>query len=77
MGKHISEIIVYKNQKRKRGCRVRLGFTGLLGGISQPVNTDADGVAHITHSSTGKAEIFVDGKKVGEDKFPNCVVIYL
>ncbi|MBP0002723.1 MAG: hypothetical protein J7642_03205 [Cyanobacteria bacterium SBC] len=77
MGKHISKIIVYKNQKRKRGCRVRLGFTGLLGGMSQPVNTDADGVARVGHSSTGNAEIFVDGKKVGEGKFPDRVILYL
>ncbi|MBO9998209.1 MAG: hypothetical protein J7641_04240 [Cyanobacteria bacterium SID2] len=45
--------------------------------MSQPVNTDADGVARVGHSSTGNAEIFVDGKKVGEGKFPDRVILYL
>ncbi len=78
MKKHISEVIVYKNQNRKSGARVTLGFTALFNmGMTDSVRTDSNGVARIHHDSEGHANIFVDGSKVGEDRFPNRVIVYL
>jgi hypothetical protein len=38
-------------------------FPGLLGGMTRPESTDSYGKALIEHSSTGTADVYVNGKK--------------
>lgn len=63
-----SIIKVYDSKRGKwQSCaKVVLSWNGLANqGMSKPVYTDTHGIAEISHSSTGKAIVYVDGKTSG------------
>lgn len=60
--KHVSEVIVYKNDKPSSGHMVSLEFTSLFnGGFTGKFFTDKNGVAHVEHASTGEVNVYIDG----------------
>ncbi len=74
----ISKITVYRYDKPAKNVRVTLEFTGLTNmGFTRPVYTDRNGVALIEHSSTGKAIVYIDGKRMGTLRVPGGDVYYL
>jgi hypothetical protein len=78
MSKHHSKIYVsYKDGSKPYGKEVVLGFSGFFGGMTTPVYTDREGVAIIGHESTGKADIYVGGKKVGSFNTPGETVVFI
>lgn len=53
-----------------KGARVSLGFAGITRGMSRDAYTDADGRAFIEHADGGQADVYVDGKRVGNMRTP-------
>lgn len=73
-----SIVKVYSNKRGKwiRGAKVVLSWNSLANqGQSKPIYTDDNGVAEISHSSTGKATIYIDGKTIGTMKTPNSKTV--
>ena len=62
-----------------RGAKVRLGFSfsdhPFSSGLTTTELTGADGEAEIQHANTGRAEIYVDGRKVGEFDSPGSATV--
>ena len=71
-----SIVKVYNNAYGKwaKGSRVVLAFDASMGGRSSTIYTDENGVAVIDHSSTGMAEVFIDGKSKGKMRTPGSAV---
>lgn len=71
-------IEVYRNGKPARGIRVSLEFTALTNmGFTQAERTNSEGIAYISHSSSGKANVYLDGSERGSLKAPGRKVFYL
>lgn len=67
----VSIIRVYNTSKGRweSGARVVLEWTGIANlGMSKPAYTSSDGTAVIDHSSTGMANIYVNGNRC--DRMP-------
>jgi hypothetical protein len=70
---HTSVIKVYDAKLRRMAKRARvvLSIDGIFsGGMTKEVYTDDDGVAYVTHSSSGMASVFINGKECGRMKVP-------
>lgn len=66
-----SRVTVYKNGRPSSGHRVVLEYDGFVNvGQTQPVYTDQNGVADISHASSGMATIYVDGSRKGKMNTP-------
>lgn len=73
-----STITVYKYGKPSKNQRVRLGFSSLSSmGQTSDVYTDQDGNAHVNHTGSGNAVIYVNGSNVGSMNTPGHKIIYL
>ncbi|NOT37855.1 MAG: hypothetical protein HOP11_10800 [Saprospiraceae bacterium] len=60
------------------GVKVTLGFTGILNsGFTKDVYTNREGYACIDHASSGDAEIFVNGQKVGHIYAPGSATVHI
>ncbi len=57
-----------------KGAKVSLGFSN---GVTDSVYTDSDGEAVISHSTTGKASVFVDGRDRGSMNAPGKKHIFI
>ena len=67
-------VVVYEFQKPSSGHEVILGF---FGGNTKEFTTDSSGTAYVQHESTGRAEVFVDGRKRDTINAPGKCIIYL
>jgi hypothetical protein len=75
-----SLIKVIKNSTGRGASHLRvvLEIEGpFKGGMTQPVNTNENGDAFVQHTSSGPANVFVDGKKVGKMKVPGQATFYV
>lgn len=74
-----TSIVKVYNGSRGRwepNARVVLEWTGFVNlGQSNAVKTNVDGVAIISHSSSGNAIVYVNGKNMGRMKTPGEQVI--
>jgi ribose 5-phosphate isomerase len=64
-----SIVKVYNSRYGKwaKGARVVLGFSM---GMTTAVYTNEQGIAVVNHSSTGQADVYIDGKEVGKMRCP-------
>lgn len=69
--------VSYRSGSKPQGMRVSLSFHGLLGGVTKDFRTDKDGTAIVEHSSTGTADVIVDGTRYGSLKVPGETVVFL
>jgi hypothetical protein len=70
-----SEIIVqYGDGSKPKGTKVVLGFSG---GMSKASYTDHQGVAIVEHASTGHADVYVSGSKVGSLSAPGRKAVFI
>lgn len=75
---HHSKIYVsYRDGSKPKGTKVSIGFTGLLGGVSKATYTDRYGVAIVEHASTGHADVYVSGNKVGSFHAPGETAVFI
>lgn len=68
-----SVIKVYDSKLKKMAKRARvvLSIDGIFsGGMTKEVYTNEDGVAYVSHSSKGKATVYINGKDVGRMSAP-------
>lgn len=73
-----SKITVYRNNRPASNIRVRLEYTGFTQlGFTDSFYTNSNGVAFIQHSSTGDANVYIDGKKKGRLNTPGEDIYYL
>jgi len=73
-----SKITVYKNRKPAKNVRVTLEFTGFTNmGFTRATYTNSDGVAFVEHSSSGRANVYIDGKRMGTIRAPGSDIYYL
>lgn len=55
-----------KTSEWEKNARVVLSWNGIANlGNTKPVYTDSDGIAIINHSSTGRAEVYINGRSYG------------
>jgi len=66
--------VQYGDGSKPKGAKVVLGFSGSM---SKPAYTDAYGTAVIEHSSTGRADVYVSGKKCASLNAPGETVAML
>jgi hypothetical protein len=57
-----------------QGARIVLGFSN---GVTDSVYTDSDGEAVISHSTTGNATVYVDGRDRGSMNAPGRKHVFL
>jgi hypothetical protein len=69
--------VQYRDGSKPKGAKVVLGFTSMLGGMTKAAYTDANGTAIVEHSSTGQADIYVSGSKVGSLHAPGEDVVFI
>jgi len=69
--------VSYGDGSKPKGTKVVIGFTGPLGGMSKPAYTDQYGVAIVEHSSTGNADVYVSGNKVGSFHAPGETAVFI
>ncbi|MCB0644680.1 MAG: hypothetical protein KDC44_23710 [Phaeodactylibacter sp.] len=73
-----TKIQVYKNGKLATNVKVVLEFTGLTNmGFTKAHYTNAQGVAFVEHSSTGIANVYLNGSKNGSLRTPGQEIYYL
>lgn len=73
-----SKITVYKNRRLAKGVKVSLEYSGFTQmGFTKKFLTNSDGVAYVEHSSTGQANVYLDGSKKGSMKTPGQEIFYL
>lgn len=73
-----TRIEVYKNGKPAKNISVCLEYTGFTQmGFTKKFYTNSDGVAYVEHSSTGKANVYLNGNKKGSLMTPGQEVFYL
>jgi hypothetical protein len=68
-----SIVKVYNGSRGKweSNARVVLEWTGIANlGQSSPVKTDSNGLAEVSHSSTGSAIVYINGSKAGTMSTP-------
>ena len=62
--------------KWEKNARVVLCWDGFLNaGMSRAVYTDANGIAEVQHSSSGKADIYINGKRCGTMQTPGSKTV--
>jgi hypothetical protein len=57
--------VVNDDQKGLSGVRVRLGFKGLIRGMSSEEYTDSDGAAYFSGYEEGDITVYIDGRDYG------------
>lgn len=73
-----SKITIYRNQVPARGVRISLEYIGWFqSGFTSNYYTNEEGVACIEHHSTGRADVYINGKKEGTMRTPGSEVYYL
>lgn len=73
-----SKITVYRGGQPASNIKVTLEYNGFAqNGFTTPVYTNSSGVAIISHSSTGKANIYVNGSQKGAMSTPGNGSIHL
>jgi len=73
-----SKITVQRNGQPALNIKVTPEYTGITQiGFTTPAYTDPKGVAYVSHSSTGRANIYVNGAKKGAMETPGEDIIYL
>lgn len=75
-----SIIRVYNNKHKKWANRAKvvLGWTGITNsGMSDTVYTNSEGLAIINHRSSGVANVYINGTKVGRIQTPGSQVFYI
>ncbi len=73
-----SKITVLRNGKPAMNIKVTLEFVGIVNmGFTKAIFTDKNGIALISHSSNGKALVYLDGRRWGELFAPNQDTFYL
>lgn len=78
--KYTTEVVVYVNGKTSKGRKVRLEFTGLMGGFTGSHYTNSSGVAYVKHASEGKVKVYVDGNYSNhktQGRAPGRINVYL
>jgi len=68
-----STIKVYNTKagRPEPNAKVVLGWNGIANlGHSSPAYTNANGVAEVSHSSSGEATVYVNGKEMGKMRTP-------
>lgn len=68
MGQNTSKIRVYNSAygKWETNAKVVLEWSGITNlGQSQAIYTNANGIAYVTHSSSGTATVYINGKNRG------------
>ncbi|MBF0229450.1 MAG: hypothetical protein HQK63_07655 [Desulfamplus sp.] len=79
-GDYTTEVTVYKNGEPRKGIKVSLEFTGLMGGLTDSYYTDSSGTAYVKHSSKGEVKVYVDGnwsKHQTKGKAPGRINVYI
>lgn len=69
--------VQYRDGSKPKGIGVVLGFTGTFGGMTKTFYTDSQGVALVKHESTGNADVYVSGKKVGSLRAPGETAVFI
>ncbi len=64
--------VQFRDGSKPSGTKVVLGFSG---GMTKPAYTDRGGVAIVEHASTGTADIYVSGSKVGSLRAPGSASV--
>lgn len=73
-----SKITVYRNGQPVYNVKVTLEYTGMTqAGFTSPAYTNSSGVAMVNHSSTGKANVWVNGSKKGSMNTPGSDSYYI
>lgn len=73
-----SKVTVYRNGQPISNIKVTLEYSGLAqNGFTTPAYTNSSGVAVISHRSTGKATIYVNGSQTGSMNTPGNDSVYL
>lgn len=74
----VSKITVYKYNKPAKNIRISLEFTGFTNmGFTRTFYTNNNGIAFVEHASSGKAKVYIDGKRIGTITAPGSDVYYL
>lgn len=68
----VSSIHVNRNGSPASGTKVMLSFSS--GGVSSTEYTDSSGIANVSHTATGTATVFVDGRDRGTMRAPGTFV---
>ncbi len=59
-----TRVQVYRNNHPAQGVRVRFEYEGLSQmGFTETFYTNGDGVAYVLHSSTGWANVYLEGRE--------------
>ena len=66
--------VQYRDGSKPKGTKVVLGFSG---GMTKPAYTDSHGTAIVEHASTGRADVYVSGSKVGKLQAPGETAVFL
>lgn len=62
-----TKISVYRNNKPASNVKVTLEYTGFTNmGFTAPCYTNSEGIAFVEHSSSGRANVYLDGKMMKE-----------
>ncbi len=69
--------VQYRDGSKPKGAKVVLGFTSALGGMTKAAYTDSNGTAIVEHSSSGQADIYVSGARVGSLRAPGEDVVFV
>lgn len=73
-----TRIEVYRNGKPAKNIKVCLEYTGFTQmGFTKNFYTNSEGVAYVEHSSTGRANVYLNGIKKGSLTTPGQEVFYL
>ena len=69
--------VQYRDGSKPKGVRVVLGFTSALGGMTKEAYTDSYGTAILQHSGSGRADVYVSGRKCGSFQAPGETVVFI
>lgn len=73
-----SKITVFRNGKTASNIKVTLEYRGLTqSGFTSPAYTNSMGVAIVSHSSTGKANIYINGTLRESMNTPNDKIVHI
>ena len=71
---HSKIYVQYSDGSKPKGAKVVLGFSG---GMTKPAYTDSQGIAVVEHASTGRADVYVSGSKVGSLQSPGETAVFI
>ena len=66
--------VSYRDGSKPKGIRVVLGFSG---GTTREFYTDRNGDVVVEHASTGRADVYVSGNKVGTFHAPGETAVFI